>query len=139
MRCREVFLEDFLSLPRIVYLLDVSIALPRLQKLLTAQGNLTAAFRARCSEVILQTFGMNLQVGVVISLYFRPTFMYILFPLLLFFYQFVIKLCIFKYFNTNIICFYLVNKAHLIYNRCVLFIKHRKTSMTTVYICIYYD
>ena len=107
MQCREVFVEDFPSLSRIVYLLDVSSALPRLQKLLTAQGNLIAAFRERCSGVILQTSSMNLQVGVVISLYFRATFMYSLFPLLLFFYQFFIKLCICKYFNTNIIYFYL--------------------------------
>ena len=63
-----VFAEDFLSLPRIVYLLDVSSALPHLQKLLAAQGNLIAAFREHCSGVILQTFSMNLQVGVVISL-----------------------------------------------------------------------
>ena len=72
-----VFVEDFPSLPRIVYLLDVSSALPRLQKLLTAQGNLIAAFRERCSGVILQTSSMNLLVGVVISLfYFRATFLY---------------------------------------------------------------
>ena len=101
-----VFVEDFPSLPHIVYLLDVSSA--RLQELLTAQGNLIAAFRERCSGVILQTSGMNLLVGVVISLfYFRATFLYSLFPLPLFFYQFFIKLCIFKYFNTNTIYFYL--------------------------------
>ena len=35
----SVFVEDFPSLPRIVYFLDVSSVLPRLQKLLTAQGN----------------------------------------------------------------------------------------------------
>ena len=64
-----VFVEDFPSLPRIVYLLDVSSALPRLQKLLTAQGNLIAAFRQRCSGVILQTSSMNLLVVVVISLF----------------------------------------------------------------------
>ena len=103
-----VFVEDFPSLPRIVYLLDVSSALPRLQKLLTVPGKLIAAFRGRCSGVILQTSSMNLLVGVVISLfYFRATFLYSLFPLPLFFYQFFIKLCIFKYFNTNTIYFYL--------------------------------
>ena len=103
-----VFIEDFPSLPRIAYLLDVSSALPRLHKLLTAQGNLMAAFRESCSEVILQTSSMNLLVGVVISLfYFRATFLYRLFPLLLFFYQFFIKLCIFKYSNTKTIYFYL--------------------------------
>ena len=70
-----VFVEDFPSLPHIVYLLDVSSA--RLQELLTAQGNLIAAFRERCSGVILQTSSMNLLVGVVISLfYFRATFLY---------------------------------------------------------------
>ena len=103
-----VFVEDFPSLPRIVYLLDVSGTLPRLKKLLTVQGYLIAAFRERCSGVILQTSSMNLLVGVVISLfYFRATFLYSLFPLSLFFYQFFIKLCIFKYFNTNTIYFYL--------------------------------
>ena len=103
-----VFVEDFPSLPRIVYLLDVSSALPRLQRLLTAQGNLIAAFWERCSGVILQTTSMNLLVGVVISLfYFRATFLYSLFPLPLLFYQFFIKLYIFKYFNTNTVYFYL--------------------------------
>ena len=61
-----VFIEDFPSLPRIAYLLDVSSALPRLQKLLTAPGNLIAAFRQRYSGVTLQTSSMNLLVGVVI-------------------------------------------------------------------------
>ena len=103
-----VFVEDFPSLPRIVYLIDVSSALPRLQKLLTVQSNLIAAFQERCSRVILQTSSMNLLVGVVISLfYFRATFLHSLFPLPLFFYQFFIKLYIFKYFNTNTIYFYL--------------------------------
>ena len=83
-----VFVEDFPSLPRIVYLLDVSGTLPRLKKLLTVQGYLIAAFRERCSGVILQTSSMNLLVGVVISLFY-------------------FRLYIFKYFNTNTIYFYL--------------------------------
>ena len=103
-----VFVEDFPSLRHIVYLLEFRSALPRLQKLVAAQGNLIAAFRERCNGVILQTSSMNLLVGVAISLfYFRATFLYSLFPLPLFFYQFFIKLCIFKYFNTNTIDFHL--------------------------------
>ena len=136
-----VFVEDFPSLPRIVYLLDVSGTLPRLKKLLTVQGYLIAAFRERCSGVILQTSSMNLLVGVVISLfYFRATFLYSLFPLSLFFYQFFIKLCIFKYFNTNTI-YYLnvLSIRHISSTIDVLFTRHRRTSMTTVHIFIYYD
>ena len=50
-----VFVEDFPSLSRILYLLDVSSALPCLQKLLTAQVNLIAAFRERYIRYVLFT------------------------------------------------------------------------------------